>query len=74
MSTEYIEKEGVLDDPEGRVLDALADGMPYAFLVVTTLDPLNLRLATNHEAGIVRAMLTRTLEAMPDQRNGAGDG
>lgn len=57
----YSEVEG---DAENVVLDALAGGMPYAFVVATSLDPLDLRAATNHGTEIVRALLNQTLRAL----------
>ncbi|MET0916703.1 MAG: hypothetical protein ABWY81_10955 [Jiangellaceae bacterium] len=65
--TEYSEIEAASDDPEGRVLDALADGQPYAFLVATEIDPdLRLRLASNHSVSTIRALLNQALRALPE--------
>lgn len=66
---DYSETTADPRDPEGRVLNALADGMPYAFAVATSLEPLNLRLATDHSLDTVRALLNQTLRALP----GGGD-
>lgn len=76
MATEYreTETEAAPDDAEGRVLDALAGGMPYAFVVATRLDPLDLRVATNHEADTLRALLNQTLRAMPGGASEITDG
>lgn len=68
----YSEVES--DDAEGRVLDALAGGMPYAFVVATSLDPLDLRVATNHEAGTLQALLNQTLRALPGGASQITDG
>ena len=64
--TEYTETETEPDDPEAKVLDALADGMPYAFVVATSIEPLNLRLGSNHSVATVRALLVQALKALPE--------
>lgn len=64
MDAEYSEVEG--DDSESVVLNALAGGMPHAFVVATSLDPLDLRVASNYEVDTIRALLTHTLKALPE--------
>lgn len=66
MAADYKETVAEPDDVESRVLDALAGGMPYAFVVATSLDPLDLRVATNHDGATVRALLNQTLRALPE--------
>jgi hypothetical protein len=68
----YSEVEG--DDAEGRVLDALAGGMPYAFVVTTSLDPLDLRVASNHGTELIHALLNQTLRALPSGASEISDG
>lgn len=73
--TEYTETLADPDDAEGRVLDTLADGMPYAFVVATDLEPLNLRVATGAgDVGLVRALLGQTLRALPGGSKEISDG
>ena len=67
MATDYSETRAEPDDVESKILDALADGMPYAFVVATSIDPLNLRVATAHDAGVIRALLEKTLAALPPE-------
>jgi hypothetical protein len=68
----YSETEG--DDAEGRVLDALADRMPYAYVVATNLEPLDLRVASNHGPELIRALLNQTLRALPGGASEISDG
>lgn len=63
----YTEVDASDDDPEGRVLDSLAYGMPYAFVVATSIEPLDLRLAANYDTGTIRALLEQTLKALPPE-------
>lgn len=63
---EYSEIIADDNDAEGRVLDTLANGMPYAFVVATSLEPLNLRVASGYEVGTIRALLEQTLKALPE--------
>lgn len=73
--TEYIETEADPDDAEGRVLETLANGMPYAFVVATAIDPdLNLRVASGHGMGTVRALLVQTLRSLPGGMSEVSDG
>jgi hypothetical protein len=58
----YTEIEG---DTEGRVLEMLAERMPYAFVVATSLEPLNIRVASHNDVEVIRALLTQTLHALP---------
>lgn len=66
VMTDYSEIEAPGDDAEGRILDTLANGMPYAFVVATSIDPLDLRVAANFDTGTIRALLTQTLKALPE--------
>jgi hypothetical protein len=68
----YSEVEG--DDSEGRVLDALAGGMPHAFVVATSLEPLDLRVASNHGTEVIRSLLNQTLRALPGGASQISDG
>lgn len=70
----YSEVEGNTDDAESVVLNALAGGMPYAFVVATELEPLNLRVASGYGAGTIRALLTQTLRALPGGASQISDG
>ncbi len=62
---EYSEIEAPHGDAEGRVLDTLANGMPYAFVVVISLEPLSLRVGSGHDVGTIRALLEQTLKVLP---------
>lgn len=62
------------DDAESRVLAGLADGMPYAFVVATELEPLSLRVATDHGVDRLRALLGQTLRSMPGGASQVSDG
>jgi len=64
--SEYSEIEADPGDAEGRVLSTLANGMPYVFIVATELEPLSLRIGTEHSVGTIRALLTQTLRALPE--------
>jgi hypothetical protein len=71
---DYTETEGT-DETEGRVLNMLANGMPYAFVVATSLDPLNLRVASElQDAETLRALLLQTLRALPGGMKEVSDG
>ena len=48
MAADYTETVAPEDDAEGRVLAGLADGMPYAFVVATELDPFSRTANVNH--------------------------
>lgn len=72
--TDYTETVAPEDDAEGRVLAGLADGMPYAFVVATELNPLSLRVATDHSAETLRALLGQTLRSMPGGASKITDG
>lgn len=73
--TTYTETEGEPDSAEGRILDALANGMPYAFITATSLDPLNLRVASElHDVETLRALLLQTLRALPGGMKEVSDG
>jgi hypothetical protein len=74
VGAEYVETEAAPDDAESAVLDALAGGMPYAFVVTTSLDPLDLRAATNHDGDTLRALLNQTLRALPGGAGSITDG
>lgn len=71
---EYSEVEAAPDDAEGRVLNTLADGMPYAFVVAPSLEPLKLRVASGHDAPTIRALLGQTLRALPGGASEISDG
>lgn len=71
---EYKETEAEPDDAESAVLDALAGGKPYAFVVATSLEPLDLRAATNHDGDTLHALLNQTLRALPDGTGKISDG
>ena len=71
----YRETEANEDDPEGRMLYALAKGQPYAFVVATSLDPLNLRVASElTDVDDLRALLVQTLRALPGGAKAISDG
>jgi hypothetical protein len=70
----YVESVAEPDDAESTVLDALAGGMPYAYVVATSLDPLDLRAATNHDAPTLRALLNQALRALPGGASEITDG
>lgn len=74
MPAEFTEIEG--DDlTEGMVLNALAKGQTYAFVVVTSLDPLNLRVASElQDVETLRALLSKTLGALPGGAEEISDG
>lgn len=72
--TDYKETVAPGDDAEGRVLRALADGMPYAFVVATDLESLNLRVASDHDVDTIRALLGQTLRALPGGPSEISDG
>lgn len=74
MSADYTETEAPDNDAEGRVLETLAEGMPYAFVVATSIEPLNLRVATGNDTGTVRALLGQTLRALPGGSDKITDG
>jgi hypothetical protein len=57
-----------------RALDALAGGMPHAFVVATSLEPLDLRVASNHGTEVIRALLNQTLRALPGGASQISDG
>lgn len=62
---QYTETEGT-DESEGKILNVLSDGMPYAFITATSLDPLNLRVASElPDVETLRALLVQTLRALP---------
>lgn len=65
--TEYTETVADDNDAEGRVLETLANGMPYVFVVATSIDPLNLRVGSQHNVDTIRALLEKTLKALPEQ-------
>lgn len=70
----YIETEGT-DDAEGKILHMLANGMPYAFVMATSLDPLNLRVASEiQDVDSLRALLVQTLRALPGGMKEVSDG
>ena len=71
---DYKETVASPDDAESTVLEALAGGMPYAYVTATSLDPLDLRVATNHGTEIVRALLNQTLWALPGGASEITDG
>lgn len=70
----YSGAEGSPNDAEGQVLELFAAGMPYAFVVATTLEPLKLRVATNHDDDVVGALLNQTLRALPGGTSQISDG
>ena len=71
---DYTETEGT-DETEGRVLNMLANGTPYAFVVATSLDPLNLRVASElPDVESLRALLVQTLRALPGGAKAISDG
>lgn len=74
MGAEYKETEAEPDDAESTVLDALAGGKPYAFVVATSLEPLDLRAVTNHDGDTLHALLNQTLRALPDGTGKISDG
>ena len=71
MAAEYSEIVAPDDDAEGRVLETLAKGMPYVFVVATDLEPLNLRVASQHGVDVIRSLLKKTLEALPGGEGGS---
>ena len=73
--TTYTETEGEPDSAEGKILDVLANGMPYAFITATSLDPLNLRVASElPDVDTLRALLVQTLRALPGGMKEVSDG
>jgi hypothetical protein len=71
---DYTEVDAPEGDAEGRVLETLANGMPYAFVVATSLDPLNLRVGSPYGVETLRALLTQTLRALPGGAEKISDG
>lgn len=72
--TTYTETEGT-DEAEGRILYVLADGQPYAFVVATSLEPLNIRVASElQDVDTLRALLVQTLRALPGGAKAISDG
>lgn len=70
----YTETESI-DDTEGKILTALANRMPYAFVVATSLDPLDLRVASElPDVETLRALLVQTLRALPGGMKEVSDG
>lgn len=67
-TTEYRETEAPPDDAEGRVLNALASGEMYVF-IVATIDPeddsIGLRIASEHGPDVIKGLLRKTLASMP---------
>lgn len=74
MSTDYSETMAPDGDAEGKILDTLANGMPYAFVVATSIDPLNLRVGSADDVGTIRALLVQTLKALPGGMDDVSDG
>jgi hypothetical protein len=74
MAAEYTETEAPENDAEGRVLETLAEGMPYAFVVATSVEPLNLRVASQNDVGTIRALLGQTIRALPGGAHEFSDG
>lgn len=73
--TTYTETDGDPDSAEGKILDALSNGMPYAFITATSLDPLNLRVASElQDVDTLRALLVQTLRALPGGMKEVSDG
>lgn len=68
MAAEYTEVEADPDDAEGKVLDTLANGMPYVFVVATSLEPLNLRVASGYDLDVIRALIEQTVKALPGKQ------
>lgn len=74
MTADYTETVAPEGDAEGRVLETLAEGMPYAFVVATDLEPLNLRVASGNDVDTIRALLGQTLRALPGGADKISDG
>lgn len=75
MSDErYTEIEADPGDAEGRILETLASGMPYAFVVATSIEPLNLRVASGHGIETIRSLLGHTLRVLPGGPGNISDG
>jgi hypothetical protein len=74
VTADYTETVAPDDDAEGRVLETLANGMPYAFVVATELEPLNLRVASGNDVDTIRALLGQTLRALPGGASAISDG
>ncbi len=75
MTADYIETEADPGDAEGRVLDTFANGMPYAFVVATSIEPdLNLRVASNFGVDTIRSLLGQSLRALPGGADKITDG
>jgi hypothetical protein len=74
--TEYSEVQGDDDSAEAKILATLADHMPYAFVVVTAIDPdIMLRVATSApDEDTLRGLLTKTLRALPAGMKNVSDG
>lgn len=65
--TEYSETRAPEDDAEGRVLAALANGNIYVFVVAEVDEDgeINLRLASANGVETIKAVLKKTLAALP---------
>lgn len=70
--TEYQETEVDETDTETKVLEALADGQPFVFIVVKDIpeDPNGFNLRVGVGGGVsrpdtIKAILEKTLEALP---------
>lgn len=71
--TEYRETETDESDVETKVLEALADGQPFVFIVVEDIpeDPNGFNLRVDIGGGVrtsnaARGILQKTLEALPE--------
>jgi len=74
--TEYREVQVDDEDTESKILDMLADHMPYAFVVAKTINPdLTIRVSTSApEEKTLRGLLTKTLWALPAGAKAISDG
>ena len=71
-AAEFIQTIVDEDDPETGILDAVAGGRPWAFLVARSDGPDGLGIEASVGGGIVdvalfRKLLTLALDALPDQ-------
>lgn len=67
MAVDYTETIADEGDAEGKALDAFANGMPYAFVVATSIEPLHLRVGSQVDVATIRALLVATLKALPEE-------
>jgi hypothetical protein len=72
VTIDYSETIAPEGDAEGRVLESLANGEPYVFIVTTIEDDgsLSLRVAVGGGLGspsTIRSILAKTMAALPEE-------